>query len=149
MFVLKLIHNSLQTITVYFCVDLSEDEIRRKLAVGGIERRKRQELGKKRIKSTVWEKLFILFDLSSNKIVSNYVLCGDCNNLLKYNAVSCSTTSLQRHICQTPITAYYKSKNLDKIKIATADVKSVREAVVKLISKDLRPIVSIEGEGRL
>lgn len=111
--------------------------------------KEKQQFGKKRIKSSVWEKFFILVDSSVNKIVSNCVLCSDCKNLARYNPISCSTTSLQRHSCQrlTPITAYYKSKNLNEIKIATADVKSVREAVVKLIAKDLRPIGSIEGAG--
>lgn len=137
---------------VFFSIDLSETDIKEKLANGFIEKKMKWEFASKRIKSDVWKKYRVLFDLSTKKVIANYVICEKCNVLIKYNSVTCSTTTMQRHTANcgksTPITAYLNNITRNKIKFSDSDIKIVRDAAVKFIAKDLRPFAAIEGEGR-
>lgn len=130
-------------------IDLSEAVIKQKLANGIVE--KRIKSGSNRVKSYVWERFRILFDISSKKLISNYVVCIRCDSLLNYNSASCTTTNLIRHSknCgKTPkITAYLDRDDIKKINFKDVDVEAIREAAVKFIAKDLRPFRAIEGEG--
>lgn len=109
------------------------------------------QFGSKRIKSDVWKKYHVLFDLSTKKIVTNYVICEKCDVLVKYNSITCSTTPMQRHNVScgksTPITAFLDNITGKKIKFSDSDIRAIRDASVKFIAKDLRPFLSIEGEG--
>lgn len=109
------------------------------------------ESGSKRIKSDVWHKYRVLFDLATKKVIAKYVICERCNVLIKYNPVTCSTTNMQRHTANcgksTPITPYLNNITSNKIKFSNSDIKTVRDAAVKFIAKDLRPFVAVEGEG--
>lgn len=138
-----------QAFICFLFIDLSEAEIKQKLANGTVE--KRAKPSSSRVKSDVWDKFRILFDLSTKKLISNYVICIRCDSLLNYNSASCTTTSMIRHSrnCDKipKITAYLDRDNVKKINFKDVDVQAVREAAVKFIAKDLRPFNAIEGEG--
>lgn len=132
-----------------FSTELSEREIQNMLSSNELEKVCRDKFGVKRFKSEVWGKYHILINPSEDKIVSNYVSCINCNKLVKY--FSSSTTSLQRHTCDTEIkitTFFHTTNTQNKCKISRSDMKKIREAAVKLIAKDLRPFIAIEGDGK-
>lgn len=131
-----------------FFSELTEGEIKNMLLSSKLEKVCRGKIGVKRFKSEVWGKFHVLFNPSEDRTVSNYVSCIECNELIKY--FSSSTTSLKRHACDTErkITTFFGTTDQKKLKIADTDISKIRKAAVKLIAKDLRPFVAIEGDGK-
>lgn len=107
--------------------------------------------GKNTRKSTseVWKTFCLLLNIETHETVKGWAQCILCQEFAKYNGVT--TSGLKAHKCETDqqdLRSFFKSSSPStKITFTKNDFNVVRDATIKFVAKDIRPISAIEGEG--
>jgi hypothetical protein len=99
-------------------------------------------------KSAIWKKFGIVTDNDKNDL--DFVGCTKCYHAFTYKGRASSTAPMARHQCKvsqgqtllSPITTTAK-----KTTTSATKKKTMAEACVSMVCKDLRPFETVDGEG--
>lgn len=99
----------------------------------------------KRVRSAVWKNFSRLFDIVSNLLVLNFVMCNGCKAYLQFNGKT--TTGLLSHEKKCPAIQSKNANGPPKIEFKSADLVPLRDAAAKFVCMDFRPAFGTEGKG--
>lgn len=102
----------------------------------------RQRAKTSRTSSHVWDYMYEIYENDSK--VDNVFFCTNCHKVIYNGNGQGNTNDFLRHICHA-----IDQNNQRKSIVHAEDKKSIKEAAVSFVAKDLRPYSAIEGEGLL
>lgn len=101
--------------------------------------------------SEVWKTFCLLLNIETHETVKGWAQCILCQEFAKYNGVT--TSGLKAHKCektQRDLTSFFEpssSSSSTKITFTKNDFNVIRDATIKFVAKDIRPISAIDGRG--